>query len=275
MSGLASLPMYAAPPGALASFWDGIRSRLEAAGFEAPAALREPADLDAHWRDPALVLSQSCGLPVSTVLRNEVEIVGTPHYSAPGCEGATYRSLIVTRADHEAETPDELRGARAAINDFGSHSGSSQLFATVARGLDPKDVFREVVISGAHIRSLELVRTGAADVAAIDCVTYALAARDRPEAVRGLKIVGRSGASPALPFVTAKGWPRRAAALREAIAGALSDPALEEARDALLISGFSTLPSGAYDGFPQAAVTLQGAVLTRRTSGLDLIPARA
>ncbi|WP_020181428.1 PhnD/SsuA/transferrin family substrate-binding protein [Methylopila sp. M107] len=254
MSGLASLPMYDAPKEALADFWAAISERLARAGFEAPDRLSEPSDLDAHWRDPDLLLSQTCGLPLSTELLDKVDVVGTPHYAALGCAGPDYRSLILVRTEDEARRPADLRGRRAAINDFGSHSGSSQLFSVVAPFAHPSGFFDGFVISGSHAGSIELVRAGVADVASVDCVTFALAARDRPFSVRGLRVIGRSPPSPGLPFITAKGGPpERLAALRAAILAALRDPELAAARAELLIHGFSPLSAEAYAEFPKAA----------------------
>jgi hypothetical protein len=54
-----------------------------------------------HWRSDALLLSQTCGFPLVTQLP-DVQTVGCFHYSAPGCDGFHYRSLLVTRGKHPA-----------------------------------------------------------------------------------------------------------------------------------------------------------------------------
>ena len=77
---------------------------------------------------------------------------------------------------------------------------------------------------------------GTADIAAIDCVAWALALRHEPEA-GDLKEIGRSPDYPSLPFITGN---RRSAdeiarigeALRRAVAGL---PA--EVRESLMLSG--------------------------------------
>lgn len=253
---LASLPMYDAPREARAAFWRAVRDRLQTDGIEAPRDLAEPGDdLEAHWLSPDLLFSQTCGLPLSTSLRDHVVLLGTPHYAAPGCEGPLYRSLLVVRQDDPALTISALRGRRAAVNAFGSHSGASQLFGSLTPSDRAAGFFGETLVSGSHLASLDVVRSGRADVAAIDCVTFAIAARDKPQAVAGLRIVGRSPVAPGLPFIASKRFdPNVVARLRAALTGAIRDPALAEVRGALMMSGVSFLPAEAYDLCRRAAL---------------------
>ncbi|MET0312897.1 MAG: PhnD/SsuA/transferrin family substrate-binding protein [Hansschlegelia sp.] len=255
MTAFATLPMYAAPPEALAAFWDGVRSRLAAGGVaEAQAALVQSRDLLADWRSHDLLFGQTCGSPFSTVLRDEVVLVGVPHYAAPGCEGPLYRSLLVVREDDPAEATADLVGRRAAINGFESHSGFSQLVATLAPFANGRRVIGETVVSGAHLRSLALLREGVADVAAIDCVTWALAARDDPGAIEGLRIIGHSQPSLGLPFIASRRFGAEAIdALRGALVVAVRDPALEAARAGLMLTGVSFPTPNAYRGHAEAA----------------------
>jgi hypothetical protein len=58
-----------------------------------------------------LFLSQTCGMPLTSVHRDALRIVAVPRYTAPGCgPDATYRSCVVVR--------------KMAINRQGSDSGS-------------------------------------------------------------------------------------------------------------------------------------------------------
>ena len=70
--------------------------------FAAPPALNRSRTSDAVWRDPGLVLSQTCGFPFSTRLRGMVRLVGTPIYDVLGCDGPFYSSMIVVRTDEPA-----------------------------------------------------------------------------------------------------------------------------------------------------------------------------
>jgi ABC-type phosphate/phosphonate transport system substrate-binding protein len=107
--------------------------------------------------------------------------------------------------------------------------------------------FGRVEASGGHEASLELVADGTADVTALDCVTHALLTRHRPSALKGTRVLTRTGRAPAPPFVSSSRTPaKRVALLRKALTEAMKDPALEAARDALLLTGISVLPMSAY-----------------------------
>ena len=64
------------------------------------------------------------------------------------------------------------------------------------------DFFSEVVFSGSHRQSLRELQQENADIAAIDCVTYALLQRHQPQALAGLVAIGWSPAAPGLPLIT-------------------------------------------------------------------------
>ena len=228
---LASLPMYDLTEirPAVEILWDGIGARLRDAGMTGvPPRLTWSGDLyDDHWLHPQLLLSQSCGWPVVDRLDGEVAIVGAFTYAGVSTAQARYRSVLVTRA---GDTDRPLTGRRTAVNGLDSLSGWGSLRASV-------DPLGPVVVTGAHVRSVEAVRTGAADLACIDGVTWALLHRHRPDAVAGLAEAGRGPEIPCLPLVTSRGddvgaLPRRRSA------GARSEP--------LLIDGFVPLDEGDY-----------------------------
>ena len=56
-------------------------------------------------------------LSVLKLFTDHLKLLATPIYSAPGCDGPNYRSLIVIAADHPARILDDLRGGSCAIND--------------------------------------------------------------------------------------------------------------------------------------------------------------
>jgi len=94
----ASLIMYARPEldAAHAALWQGLRARLVAKGIEAPQKLDESASEFAMWEDPALVFSQTCGMPYRTRLHPKVRLIGTPDYGLVGgcctCAGCAQQS---------------------------------------------------------------------------------------------------------------------------------------------------------------------------------------
>jgi len=84
-----TFPMYAIHRQQTQALWQAVQSLLDERGVmvagDPPAA--DPGDLLAHWRQPTLLLSQTCGYPLVTQLP-EVQTVVCFHYAAPGCEGA-------------------------------------------------------------------------------------------------------------------------------------------------------------------------------------------
>src|SRR5262249_9485478 len=96
--------------------------------------------------------------------------------------------------------------------------------------------------------SLQRAAVGAADVAAVDCVTHALVARYQPAALEGTRVLTRTASTPGLPYVTrGDADDDRIARLRAGIQRAFADPQLESARAALLLTAAYVLPLAAYD----------------------------
>src|SRR3546814_17447446 len=64
---------------------------------------------------------QPCGSPVVHSFSRLIRPVATPCYSAPGCDGPAYRSLVVVRSGDPAARIEELRGRICAVNAWDSH----------------------------------------------------------------------------------------------------------------------------------------------------------
>jgi ABC-type phosphate/phosphonate transport system substrate-binding protein len=230
------------------ALWAGVARHLRAAGLErVPDHLDRTRPREAVLRDPDLLLGHTCGYPLMTALDGVVRPVATPRYALPGCDGAWHRSLVVVREDAPYERLDQLRGRRAALNGFDSNTGMNLLRAAVAPLAGGRPFFGDLLVTGAHLESLAAVRSGRADVAAIDCVTHGLAARHRPDLVAGTRVLAWTEATPSLPLVTRAAAPEaHVAALRSALDAAAADPDLAEARAALALEGFEVLPLSAY-----------------------------
>ncbi|MEM7547841.1 MAG: PhnD/SsuA/transferrin family substrate-binding protein [Pseudomonadota bacterium] len=199
---IAALPMYDWPEirAETAAYWAILRDGFRGAGIAAPDHLIDaPADPWPHWRDPALVLSQTCGLPYAARLVSDVSLIGAPAYDLQGLAPGTYCSEIVVRKSEGAAELKTLRGRKFAFNMRESQSG----FAAPAALLgDPAAFFGEMVATGSHRASILAVAEGRADVAAIDAVTWQLALRHEP-AARLLGVVARTAPTPGLPYITA------------------------------------------------------------------------
>lgn len=228
MSALASLGMYDFPWLAPANdaLWAALATRLREAGVaDVPARLERERTLPEIWHDPGLLLGHTCGFPLVTALAGQVRVVATPCHDLPGCAGAWHRSFIVVRADDHVENLATLRGRRCAINARDSNTGMNLFRATIAPLARGEGFFAAVRETGAHLESLRAVRDGEADVAAIDCVTQGLVARDRPGLLRGTRVLAWTPATPALPLITARSTSDATlAALRAAVADAALRP---------------------------------------------------
>ena len=108
--------------------------------------------------------------------------------------------------------------------------------------------FAEVKQSGSHVRSLEMIAANEADVAAIDCVTYALVERYRPGLLGAVRMLRPTEPAPAPPFVTAVATTdAKVALLREALQRFLEDDASAEIRRELLLDGIAVHPATIYE----------------------------
>jgi ABC-type phosphate/phosphonate transport system substrate-binding protein len=252
------------------ALWSAVAARLSAAGIAAAPALDRDMGVPELWTAPALLLSQTCGNPYVRHYRDRLRLVATPCYSAPGCDGPRYCSLLVVRQDAPGAGLADFRGAVCAVNEWGSLSG----WVALAAALPEPGFFRAALITGAHADSMAAVTAGEADIAAIDCVTYALLQRHRPGATAGLRVIGRTAPAPGLPFVTRRdAADETVEALRAALRGALADPALDQARAALLLEGIAILGDADYDAIPpQPAITPPPASARSRRSATAPAP---
>ena len=207
-----ALPMYNVGSALTADyerFLEAVIALLRARGWrDAIEVVRDIDDLERFWLRSDLLLSQTCGYPLTTSLHGQVQLVGTPTYDVLGCSEYFYRSLLVIRADdtdsrlsQPMPTLADFRGRIGVVNQLNSHSGMNALRHTVAPFAHKGYFFDKVHISGSHLDSLAMVQSGAADMAAIDCVSFAYVAHAFPDKVVGLRILQESLAAPGLPFI--------------------------------------------------------------------------
>lgn len=246
---IASLPMYDFPDCRAANdrYWALIRDGLRGAGIAAPDALtRNLPDYVGHWKRPDLVFSQACGLPLRTVLRDRVTLIGTPDVGLNGCPPGYYQSLFVVRNDDARDGVLAFKDARFVFNEPLSQSGWGGPQAHT-KGLG--FVFRDAVETGAHSLSVKAVLGGQADIAALDAHTWRLLQRN-DASVAGLRVVGRTEPTPSLPYIAALGVNHRA--VFDAVAAAIVALTPED-RATLGIRRLLYIPAPAYLALPNPA----------------------
>ncbi len=210
---IAALPMYNVTPehGALwrALLSETLETFSRSTGPRHVDILDEtPDELMTLWSRPDLLLSQTCGLPYRMLgLQDTTHLIATPVFDVEDCEGPNYRSHIAVSAAawaRGATTLDACRGLRAVYNGMDSHSGMNALRHTVAPLSRDGRFFSSVRPTGSHHNSLMALAAGEADMAAIDCITYALLQDAGADALRGVKLIGRTAAAPGLPFIASR-----------------------------------------------------------------------
>lgn len=199
---IAGLPMYDWPEQRRATdaHWQKISRKLKAAGITAPDHLTRHLAEEDLWRNKALLLGQTCGYPLATFLRDAVQYVATPVYDVPGCDGPTYSSAIVVRADSAAER-HQFAEMRFACNATTSLSGYRCMTEAIGR---PEKTFCQLTLSGSHRRSASMVANGQADIAAIDAVCLYLLELFEPDTFVRLRVESWTPPYPALPMITAR-----------------------------------------------------------------------
>jgi ABC-type phosphate/phosphonate transport system substrate-binding protein len=254
---LASLPWYDLFEirGSLDAFWAAVAEHLAVLGVRhVPPRLDRHPDYQAQWCNGELLLGQACGYDALLGHADRLRVVATPHFAFPGCTGPNYRSFIVVRSACPARRIADLRGLRCVINTPTSHSGMNVLRSLVAPLHERGRFFASVTVSGAHEQSLHMLRRDAADVAAIDCVTYGLLQRHRPAALADARVIHETADVPAPPWVTSAKTP---ASVVEALAAALAQVVNDRARapvlDTLGLVGISRLPNAAYSPIVELA----------------------
>jgi phosphonate transport system substrate-binding protein len=163
-----------------------------------------------------------CGWPYvmkADAAASDIELLGVPVPSGERyLNRAIYFSDIVVRRDSPFNSFADLRGARWAYNEPRSHSGYN-LVRWHLSSLDLADrYFNQVVESGAHRLSLQMILEGQVDGVAIDSMVLEWETAQRPEIRASLRIVETLGPSPIPPWVVSKSLSGDLrAALREAL----------------------------------------------------------
>lgn len=245
-----SLPMYDLPElrAATDDWWATLARGLTKAGLsEVPGRLTRNTDRELVWRSPDLILTQTCGYPLTHEFADVLTALAAPDYRAPGCGGGRYRSAFVVRTEDPSPGLETFRGRRVAANSTDSQSGCNCLRAAVAPLADAGRFFSEVIWTGGHRQSLAAVAEGQADIAALDGVTFALIGQVAPAEVAPVRVLDWSAEAPALPYVTRASADRTLVRrLQDGLVHAVADPEGAAARIELRIGGLKPVVDADY-----------------------------
>lgn len=240
---LASLPMYDRPQTARANdrLWAAFRDCYSA---PSPKRLRRGGDTWDHWRDPELVLSQTCGLPYRAGLHRKVSLVATPVYAGLDCAPGHYFSVYVAHKNDTRNALSDFKGARLAYNDPLSQSGWAAIALDAAR----EDlVFSEHLQTGSHRASAGFVAEGRADIASLDALTWQMI-QNWDDIAQELRVIGQSAPSPGLPYITGRNSDAKEVARA---LGAAFGAVGQRDRSVLGISGLTYIAQDAYLALPK------------------------
>ena len=117
-------------------------------------------------------------------------------------------------------------------------------FARIAGG---KPFFSSVLVTGAHVASLQRLDEATIDACSIDSVTWGYFRQFRPMAAKRYRILAETLPSPSLPFVTsAVTTEADAAVLAETLREMTRDPGLGHIREPLHLTDVSAPDLAAY-----------------------------
>lgn len=239
-----AFPMYVLPEvqADMRALWtrlhSQLRGRLELPGLPDAPEFEDPL-ADGGIPDE-LLLWQYCGYPYVTRWHGRIQPLACLHYDAPHCEGGRHRSVIILRKGAGAQSIAEMRGCRAAINGHDSNTGMNLLRHAVAPYAEEGRFFGGIIETGAHIESLRAVAQGRADMASIDCVTFAYIGDYLPELASKVRVLGVTASSPSLPLFTRADAPEsQRAAIYRAWEDVFADPAAKALLARLRLRGIS------------------------------------
>jgi ABC-type phosphate/phosphonate transport system substrate-binding protein len=231
--------------------WQRLIDGLAAEGVEgAPSSLAWDRDLHEAWHDPNAFVTNTCGWPLITVLREKVAVVGSFDVVAPFASGGHYRSVIVSSKPLSVAEWKQRGDCRLVANNPDSLSGWVSLSWAWGERLD---ALRFV---GAHVESIREIVEGRADLASIDAVTFEHVITSQPSVAARVHVVGHGPEVPSLPLVCANRFADNVPAFRRVLASLTAPESLSQDREladalgTLKIKGFVPFGIEAFEFLP-------------------------
>lgn len=239
--------MYAFTP-RLREAWTTLFQNLHKhlpAPFNTPASIAFDDSEDALL-SPDLLLGHTCGYPFVTKLHRTHALVCVPEFDIEGCSGIHSSSWIVADSSHPGETLNDFLNSTATFNNRNSNSGMNVFRYEVSKIANGAPFFRQTLLSGSHLTSIQNIAQGHADIATIDAVTWHFAEVQNLFEMSKLKIIGQTTRTPALPFVKPDSIELDQSTLTQAVNSCLQ--ALpQDIRSFLRIRRFSVVNAAGYE----------------------------
>jgi ABC-type phosphate/phosphonate transport system substrate-binding protein len=200
-----SLPMYNLPEmqDANRAFWNAVR---EEAALDSVSDFTPELDFarksvpDAIERET--LFTQVCGYPLNTIFKGQAWLLGAPVYSVEQCTGATHVGVFVVHKKSKYQALNDLEGCQFVYNSRHSNSGMNLPRRAIAEIVRGRHFFGSIAETHSQPSNIEYVANRTADATCVDCVTYALVKKYRPQIAEQTRILTVTPRSPSIPFVT-------------------------------------------------------------------------
>ena len=143
-----------------------------------------------------------CSLPYFEVLENQtVQLLVAPAMQGTSFPGPVYQSHVLVRHSSKFRKFEDLRHQRIAYNEPLSLSGHGVLLRHLRDNALSEAFFSELVKTGSHQHSIELLLDGDIDAAVVDSSVLAVEIGHAPDIEIQLRKVLTLGPNPAPPLV--------------------------------------------------------------------------
>lgn len=210
-------PMYVLPEVVrdMRRLWELVKWQLERAGWQDlpdSPGFHEP--FTEGGVPEQLLLVQYCSYPYLKIWREKgaIKPLACFDYLARHAGEGFHQSVVIVPATSDAVTLRDLQGKTAAFNSADSNTGMNLLRLNIAPYAKDGRFFKETLVTGAHVKSVEAVADGKADIASVDGVTFAYIEKHQPDLAARVKILGVSRRAPTLPLFVANDLPDDACA---------------------------------------------------------------
>ncbi len=220
-----------------------------------PTELSVGSSFEQFERDEADV-GFICGLPYVHLTRRRpspIELLAAPVLQGERYQGKPiYFSDVIVHKESPYHSFADLRGSSWCYNDRDSQSGYGITRYWLVKMGETKGFFGEVIESGFHQKSIQMVANGKVDASAIDSQVLAVELRDHPHLASQLRVIESFGPSSIQPVVVRSRLPDE---LKRRVGKILltmgDDPQAKEKLSYGFVSSFTPIDDSTYDDIRQ------------------------